>query len=107
MSGLGPETLAKLERLAAAGIRILPLPGVDSHFALERDGYAVLVAKSAGGFGEVGSAGLVTEEGLAVLVWRNGRPYFVTRRRRIEATSAQVEELRRFSAAVEEALGAG
>ncbi len=105
MSGLRPETVAKLERLAAAGIRILPLPGVESHFALERQGYAVLVAKSSQGFGSVGSAGLVTEEGLAVLVWRQGRPYFVTARSRIEATSAQVEEVRRFAAAVAEALG--
>ncbi len=106
MSGLGPETLAKLERLAAAGIRILPLPGIDSHFALERGGYAVLVARSPEGFGAVGSAGLITEDGLAVLVWEKGRPFFRTRRSRLEASSAQVEELRRFAAAVEEALRA-
>ncbi len=104
MPAVGPEALAKLERLAAARIRILPLPGIESHFALERDGYAVLVEKSAGGFGRLGSPGLVTEEGLAVLVWTKGRPYFVTRRRRIEASPSQVEELRRFAQAVEAAL---
>lgn len=77
---MSPDVLAKLEALAAAGIRILPLPQVTSHFILERDGCVVLVERRGEGFGAVGSPGLLTEAGgFAALVDRGGVAWFVSK----------------------------
>lgn len=101
---MSPELTRKLERLAAAGIRLLPLPGVDSHFVLERRGYAVIAERSEDSIGPPGAAGLVTEEGLAMLVRSGDQPFFVTQGVKHPATADQVAELRAFAAAVDEAL---
>ena len=95
---------AVFERLAAAGIQLLPLPGITTHYVLERDGFAALVERAADGFGQIGSAGRVTEQGLAVLLWRNGQPFFVTKNSNTPAGETEVATLRRFTADVEQAL---
>ena len=94
----------KLERLAAAGIRVLPLPGIESHLALERDGFAVLAERSSDTIGRTGAAGLVTPQGLALLVWRDGSPFFVGRNIEQPAAAEQVTQLRAFAGDVERAL---
>jgi hypothetical protein len=94
-----------LARLAEAGIGIHLLPGIESHFLLARDRYAVLVRSIPGGFGPRGSAGLATEQGMAALVWEGDTAYFVAKGRRWEASPGEVEGLRRFSADVAGALG--
>lgn len=96
--------MEKLERLAAAHIQILPAPGVGNHFFLERDGFVALVQRTAEGFGQAGSAGLLTEKGFAVLVWRGGAPFFVARGFEQPAESVQVEALRQFDSDVRAAL---
>jgi hypothetical protein len=73
-----PETLAQLEALAAAGVRIVPAPQITTHFILERDGCVVLVERRGELFGAVGSPGLLVETcGFAALVERDGAPWFV------------------------------
>ena len=72
---------------------------------MERGGYAALVERDdAAGFGQVGSAGLVTPEGLAVLVWEGESPWFVTRRERRKASLTEVNSLREFARALADAL---
>ncbi len=107
MDRLPPRLLQKLERLAAARIRLLPLPAIETHFVLERDGFAALVEQHDRDFGQVGAAGLVTPQGLAVLVWQAGKPFFVHKKTRIAATDEQVLRLREFTADLEEAIRRG
>jgi hypothetical protein len=96
-----PEILAQLEALAAAGIRILPAPGVSSHFILERDGCVVLVERRGGGFGAAGSPGSLTAAGgFAALVDRGGAPWFVGKGESREASPEEAARARRLYADV-------
>ena len=95
-----------LERLAAAGIQLLPAFEIPTHYVLERDGFIALVERMPDGFGKIGSPGLLTPNGFAVLVWRGKEAFFVGKGFEQPAETAQVEMLRRFSADLERALGA-
>jgi hypothetical protein len=44
-----------------------------------------------------GSTGMMTDQGLAYLVWRDGRPYLAAKGGETPATPEQVETIRRFS----------
>ena len=103
---LSPEVLTKLERLMAARIQILPTLGAGRHFGFERDGYAALVERRENGFGTIGSAGILSEKGFAVLVHREGKAYFIAKNFEQRATDEQVAELRAFQGDLERALGA-
>ena len=88
----------KLERLVAAGIELVPAPGITTHFIFQRDGFAALVERRGDGFGSIGAAGLLTEQaGLAPLVWRGEDAYFVGRGFEQPATSEEAMRLRSFS----------
>jgi len=92
-----------LERLAAAGIQLLPAQ-LASHFAFERGGFVCLVERAGDSFGHIGAPGLVSEHGFAVLVWRGAGAWFVSKGFEQPATAAQVEEIRRFDADLRAAL---
>lgn len=94
----------KLARLAELGFQIIPIASFPHHFVLERGGFVVLVERSGEGFGGVGAPGLLTERGMAVLVWRGERAFFVAKGFEQEAAPAQVEALRRFGADLRAAL---
>ena len=51
-----------------------------------------------------GSTGMMTEQGLAYLVWRDGRPYLAAKGGETPATPEQVETIRRFSEDLKTAL---
>ena len=97
----------KLERLAAAGIQLLPAVEITTHYVFERDGFVALVERTADGFGGVGSAGILTGAGFAALIRRGEQSYFVARNFGREAQPEQVESLRRFSRDLKEALTIG
>jgi len=107
---VSPEASAALtealRKLAEAGFRVTALPGIESHFALERDGFAAIVERDPDGFGRFGSSGLVTGEGLAVLYWKGGKAHFVTKSAEVAATPEQLALHRQFSADIRDALGA-
>ena len=84
-------------RLADACIRILPAAELTQHIVFERDGFIALVERQEDGFGQIGSAGLLTQEGFAALVQRGERDWFVARGFEREATEAEAAALRRFS----------
>lgn len=94
----------KLERLAAAGIQLLPVQDVTTHFVFERDGFVALVARAEDGFGEIGSTGLLTGQGFGALVWRGRQACFVAKGFEQPATEDQVKKLRQFAADLSEAL---
>lgn len=90
------ETLAQLERIAALGIRILPLAEIQTHFVFERDGCAVLVERRGEGFGAAGGPGLLTDSGFAALVERDERPWFIGKTVKREATPGEAVAARRL-----------
>ncbi|MBI3208880.1 MAG: hypothetical protein HYZ37_08260 [Candidatus Solibacter usitatus] len=95
-----------LERLAAANIQLLPITAIENHFVFERDGFIALVERTKeNGFGKVGSAGLLTERGMAVLISRGERNLFVAKGFELEATPDQVRVMRRFDVDLRAALG--
>jgi hypothetical protein len=96
--------VARIERLAAAGITLIPAD-LEYHYILERDGFLALVERSPDGFGNVGTAGLLTEKGLAPLVWRGEESWFVARGFEQRASAEQVKALRAFQRDLEAALG--
>jgi hypothetical protein len=96
-----------LQRLAAAGIDLLPIPELTAHYVFYRNGCAALVERTADGFGEVGSSGRLTEAGFSALVWREARPYFVAHARQEPATDEEVQSVRQFAADLESALRGG
>ena len=85
-----------LERLAALGIRLLT-PDAKTHYLFARDGFVALVERRGDGVANIGSTGLWTDGGLAYLIWRQGRPFFVAKSAEIAAEESQVMALRRFS----------
>ena len=98
----------KCERLAAAGIQLLPAIEITTHYVFERDGFVSLVERTPEGFGGIGSAGILTGTGFAALIRRGDRSYFVAKNFEREADPQQVEALNRFSADLKSALcGAG
>ena len=95
-----PETAA---RLAGCGIQLAAESPAYNMFVR---GCCVALANpgAADGTG-IGSSGMMTEAGLAFLVWREGRPYFAAKGRETPASPAQVEEIQQFSLDLKRALG--
>ena len=91
---MNPKLLVQLERLAASGIQILPVPEIASHFVLERNGCVVLVERREDGFGAIGSTGALSDQGFAALVQRDGRDWFIGRNESREATESEAAEAR-------------
>jgi hypothetical protein len=100
----GPVPAEQIERLAAAQIQLVAVPGIRSHFVFERGGFAALVERTERGFGQIGSAGLVTRDGLAVLVWRGEKAFFVRKDFERPAAPEEIEQLRQFARDLAEAL---
>ena len=96
--------LEKLERIAAAGIQLLPAMDITSHFVFERDGFVALVERRGEEFGAVGTAGLLTERGVAPLMTKNGQQVFITKGHEVQAEPGQVELLRNFQRDLQNAL---
>ena len=98
------DLLAKLERVLAARIELVPDLKITTHYVFARDGFASLVEKREGGFGNIGTPGMVTEKGFAALLWRGQRGVFVGRGFELFATGEQVAAIRSFDRDLNEAL---
>jgi hypothetical protein len=97
------DLLEKLQRLAAAGIQIVPAE-IASHFVLERDGFVSFVARREEGFGNIGASGLMTERGFAAMIWRGEHPFFVGKGSERPATAEEVQNIRAFASDLANAL---
>jgi hypothetical protein len=100
-----PTVLHALEALASKKIELLPIqaqPGgagaLDRHFVFFRAGFAALVERRPEGFGRIGTAGIVTEHGLAMLVNEADGPVFVLRGHKQAPEPGEIDELRQFQA---------
>ena len=96
--------IAILEKLAAAGIQIIPAE-ITSHFILERDGFVAFVERREDAFGNVGAPGLMTEQGFAAFVWRGSQGFFVRKGFEQPASPEQVRKMRAFASDLASALG--
>ena len=95
----------KLEKLAAAGIQLIPASELTTHFVFERDGFVSLVERTRDNrFGSIGAPGILTDRGLAVLLWRGEEAWFVRKGLEQRASEEQVQKLRAFSKDLSEAL---
>lgn len=93
---MNPDTLHKLERLAAAHIRLLPDAKQTTHFVFERGGYVALVERRETEFGSIGSAGRLNGDLFETLVWKQDQPFFVSKVAESAASPQQVDEIRAF-----------
>ena len=94
----------KFQKLVDANIELLPIPEITTHFVFHRDGFAALVDRFQDNFGKVGTAGLLTDRGIAPIIWRDEQAFFVLKDHEQPATSLQVERLRAFQKDLESAL---
>jgi hypothetical protein len=94
-----PETAA---RLAHKQIQLVSETG--GHCLFTRENFVALVERGEAGFGSIGSTGIMTDRGLAFLVWRDGRALLQAKGALIEPDSQQVESIRRFSEDLKKAL---
>lgn len=96
-----------LEKLAAAGIQIVPAE-IASHFIFERDGFVAFVERRAepeeNPFGNIGAPGLMTERGFAALVWRGDLAVFVGKGFEQPASAEQIQTIRAFASDLANAL---
>lgn len=75
------------------------------HFLIGRDACVALVERTATGIGSIGSSGLMTESGLAYLIWRDGHARIVGKSGESAASPEQIEAILRFSRELKAALG--
>lgn len=95
---------AILEELVKCGIQLLPAAELTTHFIFERDGFIALVERRNNGFGNAGAPGLLCQQGMALLIWRAERAYFVAKGFEREAALEEVEKLRSFSEDLKKSL---
>jgi hypothetical protein len=95
-----------LELLSQLGIEPLRIPGQERHTFFMREGYAALVERTReGGLGRIGTAGRMTDRGLAMLMWREGKPFFVAKGgHEMAAGDDEVSALRAFTSDLERVL---
>ena len=82
-------------RLTGFGIGLVTESPAVSIFA--RDVCVAMVGRGPGGSLSLGSTGMMTENGLAYLVWREGQPRLAAKGSEVDATPGQVDAIRRFS----------
>lgn len=90
------------DRLARQNFRLLSEG--KRHCLFGRDSCVALVERTATGFGSIGSTGLMTDSGLAYLIWRDHRPFLAGKAGETPAEAAQVEAILRFSQELKAAL---
>ena len=69
-----------------------------------RDNLIALVKRTGEGYGSIGSTGILTERGLAYLVWRDGHALLAGKGFEQPATDEQVAAVRQFSEDLKAAL---
>jgi hypothetical protein len=88
--------------LGSTAIQLLSETPTYSVFA--RDNLIALVERTPQGYGSIGGTGILTEQGLAYLVWRNGQAFLAGKGFELPASDDQVALVRRFSEDLKAAL---
>ena len=96
---MNPEARSRLDRK-----NIVVAAETRTHYLLVRGECIALVERTEAGCGSIGGTGILTPNGLAFLVWRDGRALLAAKGSEVEAGDVQVEDIRRFSQDVKAAL---
>ena len=88
--------------LGATGIQLLS--ETPTHYLFARDNLVALVERTPRGCGSIGGTGILTERGLAYLVWREGQALLAGKGFEQPAGAEQVAAVRAFSADLKAAL---
>ena len=88
--------------LSSTGIQLVSETRSYSIFA--RGNLIALVERTAAGPGSIGGTGILTERGLAYLIWRDGQALLAGKGFELPATHEQVAAVRRFSEDLKAAL---
>jgi hypothetical protein len=88
--------------LGSTGIQLLT--ETRSYCMFARDNLIALVERTAEGYGSIGGTGILTERGLAYLIWRDGQAFLAGKGFEQPATDEQVAAVRRFSEDLKAAL---
>ena len=100
-----PRLVLQLERLAAEGIQLIPVPEIPTYFVFEREECVVLVERRGEGFGAIGSPGRLTGDGFAALVTREGKDWFVGKVQSRPAAGGEASAARRLYRDLRDILG--
>jgi hypothetical protein len=88
--------------LGSTGIQLLT--ETRSYCIFARDNLVALVERTADGYGSIGGTGILTERGLAYLVWRGGQAFLAGKGFELPASDEQVAAVRKFSDDLKAAL---
>ena len=95
-----PEIAARLE-----ASEILMAAQTHDYCMFVRGNCVALVQSVTERFTSIGSSGMMTEKGLAFLVWRDGEAMLASHGNQVAADAEQVEAIRKFSEDLKIALG--
>ena len=97
MNELTAQQVAILERVVAAGFSVVAFPLYANAVGVRRGSHAALLDPVAGGgFRLFGEPCVLLDGNLTVRVVDKGKPWFVWKKQRVEATAERVRELERF-----------
>lgn len=88
--------------LGSTGIQLLSETRAFAIFA--RNNLIALVERTAEGYGSIGGTGILTDRGLAYLVWHDGQAFLAGKGFELPATDEQLAAVRRFSDDLKAAL---
>jgi hypothetical protein len=88
--------------LGSTGIQLVS--ETRSYWMFARDNLLALVERTSDGYGGIGSTGILTERGLAYLIWRDGQAFLAGKGFELQATDEQVAAVRSFSKDLRAAL---
>jgi hypothetical protein len=88
------------ESLAASGI--LLAAETETHYLFTRDNCIALVERRAS---SIGSTGILTEHGIAYLIWRDGQAFLKSKAAEAPASADEVAAVQSFSQDLAAAIG--
>jgi hypothetical protein len=88
--------------LGSTGIQLIS--ETRTHYMFVRDNLIALVERTPEGFGSIGGTGLLTDRGLAYLVFRDGQAFLAGKGFEQPATPEQIAQVRKFSEDLKSAL---
>jgi hypothetical protein len=98
MRELTATQIGVLERMMAHGFAPMIIPLYANSIGIRRNGFAILLEPiQDSGWRILGEPCYVIDGNLSVLVRRQGREWFVCKRKEVEATSEMLAERARFS----------
>lgn len=91
----------QLERLAAVGIERVEALEMAHFVFVARGRFAALLEHRGGRIVRIGTSGIVTEQGLGMLMWRGEEPRVVAKGLDRAASEEEVASLRQFSSDIQ------